>query len=142
MLDTLLRELGWYKHPRGSHITGIHAGTLKITGGSITLPHVKEGQYFRIVGSVFNDGVYQHPVADLTDEVFDGAAWALRIPPDVVALAADIQAWCKSNGGEASPYVSETYPNGYSYTRAVDQNGVVPSWQSVFASRMSQWRKI
>ena len=48
----------------------IHAGTFTISGGRIeSLPFLKNGQYFRIVGSALNDDVYQYPPTLLTDEV-------------------------------------------------------------------------
>lgn len=52
--------------------------------GGITLPFLQEGQYFRVVGSVFNDGLYQYPTKDMIDEIFDGAVWALAVPKAVL----------------------------------------------------------
>ena len=69
----------------------IHTGTFEVIGGSIDLPWLADGQYFRIIGSVFNDGVWQYPASELTDEEFTGAVWALAVPPDVVSLAAEIE---------------------------------------------------
>ena len=37
-----------------------HAGTYAIEGGTLVLPFLSEGQYFRIVGSALNDGVYKY----------------------------------------------------------------------------------
>ena len=70
MLTELLAEIrNYFEVPNGRHF-----GTFTISGGSIApLDFLQEGQYFRIVGSVFNDGVYQYPAASLTDEVFEGA---------------------------------------------------------------------
>ena len=50
----------------------IHNGLFTISDGSIDLPFLLDGQYFRIVGSVMNDGVYQYPVSELADETFPG----------------------------------------------------------------------
>ena len=55
------------------------SGTYTVENGSITLPFLQNGQFFRVVGSVFNDGVHQYPASDLTDELFHGAAWAMAI---------------------------------------------------------------
>lgn len=141
MIDELLRELGWYRYPNSHYIQSKAFGEFSIEGGSFVPPlSIQDKQYFRIVGSVFNDGVYQHPVADLTDEVFDGAVWALRIPPAVIALAAKIKAWCESDAAKVGAYSSESYPNGYSYTRAVGEDGIALRWQDVFANELSQWR--
>ena len=35
---------------------GIYSGTFTIKDGGIALPFLANGQYFRICGSVFNDG--------------------------------------------------------------------------------------
>jgi hypothetical protein len=122
----------------------IHYGEYTISGGSIDLPFLLNGQYFRIVGSVLNDGVYQYPVNGLTDEVFTGAVWAMAVPPAVVALAADIEAWNEKNAETlASPYTSESF-GGYSYTKASGSSasGGEYSWKDQFASRLAKWRRL
>ena len=121
---------------------GVHVQTYTISGGSIVpLDFLQDGQYFRIVGSVFNDGVYQYPATSLTDEVFDGAVWAMAIPPSVIDLAAEIEEYNNSDSGKASPFTSESF-GGYSYTKATDANGAPIGWQKAFASRLNQWRKL
>ena len=40
-----------------------------------------------------------------------------------------------------SAYTAESF-DGYSYSKATDSDGVGVSWQSVFAKRLSRWRKI
>ena len=138
ILTEICAELrNWFVVPDGVHIQ-----TYTISGGSIApLDFLQEGQYFRIIGSVFNDGVHQDPASDLTDEVFHGAVWAMAVPPTLIALSAEIEEYNKS-AGKPSVYTSESYPNGYSYTRATDANGVPLSWQKAFASRLSKWRKL
>jgi hypothetical protein len=123
----------------------IHDGEYTISGGSIDLPFLLNGQYFRIVGSVLNDGVYQYPADGLTDEEFTGAVWAMAVPPAVIALAADIEAWNENNAEAlASPYTSESF-GGYSYTKATT-GGVGTScaftWRDQFASRLAKWRRL
>ena len=121
---------------------GRHFGKFAISGGSIApLDFLQEGQYFRIIGSVFNDGVYQYPAESLTDEVFEGAVWAMAVPPTLIALAAEIKEYNKSDAGKASPYTSESF-GGYSYTKATDANGAPIGWQKAFASRLAKWRKL
>ncbi len=44
---------------------GVHRGTYRVEGGALPLPFLRDGQYFRILGSVFNDGLHQHPAPDL-----------------------------------------------------------------------------
>lgn len=138
ILTEICAELrNWFVVPNGVHIQ-----TYTISGGSIVpLDFLQEGQYFRIIGSVFNDGVHQYPAADLTDEVFYGAVWAMALPPDLIALSAEIEEYNKSDAGKASPYTSESF-GGYSYTKATDANGAPISWQKAFASRLNRWRKL
>ena len=138
MLTELCAELrNWFVVP-----DGVHIGTYTISGGSIApLDFLQEGQYFRIVGSVFNDGVYQYPATSLTDEVFEGAVWAMALPPSIIALSAEIKAYNDSDAGKASPYISENF-GGYGYTKATDENGAPIGWQKAFASRLRQWRKL
>ena len=138
MLTEICAELrNWFVVPDGVHIQ-----TYTISGGSIApLGFLQEGQYFRIIGSVFNDGVHQYPASDLTDEVFHGAVWAMAVPPAVIDLAVEIEEYNNSDAGKASPYTSESF-GGYSYTKATDASGAPISWKKVFASRLAKWRKL
>lgn len=118
-----------------------HIGRFTVTGGTIDLPWLVDGQYFRITGSVFNDGVHQYPVAGLTDESFVGAVWAMAVPPDVVALADEISAWeAKYREAVESPYQSESF-GGYTYTKADASEGGL-TWEKVFRGRLNRWRKL
>jgi hypothetical protein len=133
-------------------------GDFVITNGQITfadgteLP-LQDGQHFRVIGSVFNDGVYCHTGEQdsptlLRDEAFKGSVWCLAIPPDVLTLESEISAWrAKYEGIDSpvmSPYTSESF-GGYSYSKtsgntANGDNG--GSWQSVFGNRLARYRKI
>ena len=127
----------WFVVPNGVHIQ-----TYTISGGSIApLDFLQEGQYFRIIGSVFNDGVHQYPASDLTDEVFHGAVWAMAVPTAVIDLATEIEEYNKSDAGKASPYISENF-GGYGYTKATGSNGKVLTWKSVFADALNRYRKL
>ena len=138
MLTEICAELrNWFVVPNGVHIQ-----TYTISGGSIApLDFLQEGQYFRIIGSVFNDGVHQYPAFDLTDEVFHGAVWAMAVPPTLIALSAEIEEYNKSDAGKASPYISENF-GGYGYTKATGSNGKVLTWKSVFADALNRYRKL
>ena len=138
MLTEICAELrNWFVVPDGVHIQ-----TYTISGGSIApLDFLQDGQYFRIIGSVFNDGVHQYPVPDLTDEVFNGAVWAMAVPPAVIELAAEIEEYNKSDAGKASPYISENF-GGYGYTKATGSSGKVLTWKSVFADALNRYRKL
>lgn len=114
---------------------------------------LQTNQYFRVIGSLFNDGVHKYPDEELVDESFTGAIWAMAVPPAVIALADEIQAWKDKYGGvdgaAMSPYASESF-GGYSYTKgsrssAYGSGGGGSStltWQDMFASRLNAWRKI
>lgn len=119
---------------------GVHKGTYVISGGSIALPFLVPGQYFRIVGSIFNDGLHKYSAEDLVDETFAGEVWAMAVPPAVIALTSEIEEWVKDNPYTA--YTSESF-GGYSYGRAANSNTGVPmGWQEVFRGRLNAWRKL
>lgn len=122
--------------------------TFKIENGTLIVPELQSGQYFRIVGSTFNDGVYQYPQTDLHDETFDGAVWAMAIPAEVIALSAEIDEWKEKYAGvdsvAMSPFQSESF-GGYSYTKASgagDNGNDAGDWRSAFGSRLNNWRKV
>ena len=119
-----------------------HHGTFKVSGGVLApSDFLQQGQYFRIVGSVFNDGVHQFPDPSLQDETFEGAVWAMSVPPSLIALTDEIEAYCESDAGKPTAFTSESFA-GYSYTRATDGNGAPLSWQKAFASRLNRYRRI
>jgi hypothetical protein len=115
-------------------------GEYTVNDGEITLPFLAAGQFFRVVGSVFCDGVYRCGDKLPADETFDGAIWALAIPPALEAIAAEIEEWKAKNADVlASPYQSESF-GGYSYSKGTGCDSA--SWQGAFASRLNRWRKI
>ena len=94
MLEQVLRHLNnWFLAPGG-----IHEDTYTIQDGGVALPFLKNGQYFRICGSVFNEGLHQYPAYALTDETFAGAVWSLAVPKAVVELAGEIAEWERRMG--------------------------------------------
>lgn len=127
-------------------------GTFKVENGVLTfadgeaLP-LLSNQYFRVIGSVFNDGVKQAGVDELQDEpAFAGAVWAMGIPQEIVALDEEIENWIEKNAEAInSPYSSESF-GGYSYTIRTNYSAASGSsqisWQSVFGPQLSPWRKI
>lgn len=137
MLEEVLRHLNnWFLVP-----DGLYGDAYTIEGGGITLPFLQSGQYFRVVGSVFNDGLHQYPATDMIDETFDGAIWALAVPKSVVSLAEEISLWQEKNGSPG-PYTSESF-GGYSYTRGTSSTtGAAVTWQDVFRTRLNPWRRI
>lgn len=145
MLTELCKEINnWFEQRKYFGEFVVEDGVLT---GNFSL---QENQYFRIVGSVFNDGVYQYPATELVDETFDGAIWAMAVPKEVIALADDIEAWSDKylgvDSAAMSPFNSESF-GGYSYSKSggssssgnVDLSG---TWQGTFADRLNHWRKI
>lgn len=125
-------------------------GTFTISNGEIIVPngYLRNNQYFRIVGSVFNDGVYKYPLNELIDETFEGAVWAMAVPPSAIALFTQIQEWDEKysqNKAANSPFQSESF-GGYSYSKGYSSsaNGsdTTVSWQNQFKSRLNRWRKL
>ena len=136
MLEQILRHLNNYFIVKD----GVHRGTYEISSGSLDLDFLQDNQYFKIVGSVFNDGVYKYPATDLIDEKFDGEICAMAVPKAVIDLSADIKAWCADN--PPSAYTSESF-GGYSRTLATSGGTGAPvSWQDVFRGRLNAWRKL
>ena len=129
------------KHLRNFFLTNVReTGSFKIEDGMISLLFVKEGQYIMIEGSNFNDGAYQYPVSDLTDEEFYGDVVILNPPKEFLELVDDINAYQeKAKGSEG--YVSESF-GGYSYTKSTNQAGNASSWSDAFKDRLNVWRKI
>lgn len=141
MLDKLLHELGWYRRPN-KYVNQIKVEKFTIEGGNITpSDFLKENDYYRIIGSRFNDGLYQYPNSDLTDEEFDGAVWVMQIPPAVVTLSQEIEKYEKSDAGKPSAFTSESF-GGYAYSKATNASGVPLSWKGVFEDEMRPWSMI
>lgn len=136
MLEAILYHIhNWFVVPGG-----VHKGEFTIENGTMNPPNVRDNQYYRIVGSVFNDGLHRHPDTNMVDEVFTGEVWAMAVPPSVVALSSDIEAWCTQHPNSA--YTSESF-GGYSYSRGTDpRTGTPMSWEGVFRSRLNAWRKL
>jgi len=127
-------------------------GTFEISGGALTADFLVQGQYYRIKGSIFNDGVHQFgDETDLVDETFKGEVWAMGIPKAVLELSEQIDAWKAKyetvDSQSMSPFQSESF-GGYSYSKgsgsaASSAAGSTPTgWKSVFASSLNRWRKI
>lgn len=143
MIADVCKEVNNYFEKDAHGKKRIFRGVFKISGGQLSpLNFIQNGQYFRITGSAFNDGVYKYPTTDLIDEVFDGAIWAMGIPPAFIALCSDIEKWEKKYSETVqNPYSSESFA-GYSYSKATDSHtGGAVTWQSAFRSQLDKWRK-
>lgn len=109
------------------------------------IPVLQNGQYFRIVGSVFNDGVHRNVSHDLTDETYNGALWAMAVPPDFLSLVGEIEKFQADYGAAlSSPYSAESF-GGYSYQKEAGggaEGGESFSWRNAFGARLNKWRKV
>lgn len=136
MLEAVLQSLNnWF-------VCRSHSGYIVVEGGSPHVPDgfLKEGQYLRIVGSVFSDGLHKWPCTDLEDEGFEGVVQALAIPKAVIELADSIKAWEDENGDASrAPYASESF-GGYSYSMQSGEER--QTWQQAFRSELNRWRKL
>lgn len=155
-LTELCREVNnWFK--RSSY-----QGTFHIDSGAIDLSElvsdgsIQDGQYFRIIGSVFNDGVHQYKALPgetdelLEDETFTGIVSPMAIPKDFLTLFEEITTWLTTYGAELEkPYQSESF-GGYTYSlkgSLTGSSGYAGStdkepWVANFASRLNKWRKL
>ena len=135
MLEEMLTHLNnWFPAKDGKHV-----GAFVIASGVLS-PDIGllPGQYYRIRGSTFNDGLHYVGESALTDEAFEGEVWALAIPRTVQELAGEVAAWVEKN--PETDKVSESF-GGYSYSRAQNASGGVGGWQAAFAGRLNAWRK-
>lgn len=146
-LTSLCREVNnWFERSR-------YTGLFRIKDGVIDLNELvmdnslQDGQYFRIMGSVFNDGVHQYPTSDLTDETFTGTVLPMAVPADFIGLLSEINAWIDKYGSSDavnSPFASESF-GGYSYSKAGSGTGDSndpASWTGHFKGKLNKWRKL
>lgn len=139
MITEILQYLrNWFRQ-------AVYTGEFSITNGAITGEGLTlaDGQYFRVIGSALNDGVWKYGTGTLLDETFSGAVWGLAVPPAVAALADEIDEWQNKFGASvATPWQSESYSRG-SYSRSKGTaSDASASWKTAFADRLSAWRKI
>lgn len=123
-------------------------GTFTIENGIIDSSILANGQYYRIIGSLFNDGVHKYgdTTDSLVDEVFEGAVWSMGVPPELVVKAEEIEAWKAKYGADSaamSPFQSESF-GGYSYTKEGSATeSAAGTWQSKFGDDLRKiWGKI
>lgn len=146
-LTGLCREVkNWFERSR-------YDGTFHISEGAIDLSELERdgaitsGQYYRIIGSVFNDGVHKYGYEDdLDDETFTGIVAPMAIPKDFISLHDEINSWMDAYGSEIDkPYQSESF-GGYSYSLKGSLSGGSGEnsepWKAQFRSRLNRWRKL
>ena len=148
-LTELCQELkNWFVREKFLGEFTIEDGEIIVTDGSL-----QDGQFFRVIGSVFNDGVHKYgeDADELTDEVFVGAIWSMAVPPAVTDLSERISEWSEQyEDTVSSPYQSMSesfgdYRRSWSKAGSGQGNansGSSPTWQIMFASELNRWRKI
>lgn len=128
------------RHLRNFFERGRIEGEISITGGVVS-PSV-EAPYIYIKGSRHHDGLRQMAdsaiVGDAgSNETFAGCVWLLYPPDDFLDLCAKIAEFeAKTPAGALQSESLE----GYSYTRASGQNGLL-TWQEAFATRLTPFRR-
>lgn len=136
MLESVLEWLkNWFEVSR-------FEGDFSIKGGELTPPYdgfLQNGQYFRINGSVFNDGLHQWPTSTLSDEQFNGSILSLAIPKSLISISSEMEEW-QSKNSNSGQYSSESF-GGYSYTKATGKNGKMLTVFDVFAEKLAPYRK-
>ena len=123
----------------------IYPGRYTIENGSISLPFLYEGQYFRIFGSRRNNGIHQYGDT-LQDETFDGVIWEMRPPQAFLDLVAEIEAWMEKYGDAMkNPYQSEDVIGVYRYTKMTTgkvTGDYIATWQNVYKHELKEWRRL
>lgn len=137
-LNKICREIkNWFETPTR------RLDSYVVSNGRISdLDFVQDGQYYRIIGSLFNDGVH-HKGDDadiLQDEVFRGVVVGLSVPQEVVGLAAEVKAYLDDDANAPTAITSESV-GGHSIGRAT-KDGIPILWQDVFSKSLLPWRKI
>lgn len=135
-------------------LTDIYKGEFTIESGAFVSPDftLKTGQYFRIVGSDVNDGVYCNKPASmalLNDETFTGQVWLMAVPRSFVTLCDNIAAWRNkyesAGGANMSPFQAESVQGVYNYSKGSTgstSGGAAVTWQSQFGKFLSAYRRI
>lgn len=147
----ILEQILWHIHNWFDHGT-FPVENCTIDGGSLpaSVP-VPDGAWYRIQGSLLNDGLHRAGDSDLYPETFDGTVTVCAIPKALLDVADRISDWVDANAEAArkaqeSPYQSESF-GGYTYTLRSDlmaENGSegLTGWKAKFASDLNPWRKI
>lgn len=164
MISEVCHEVkNWFDYERKFGKFKIEGGVLRFSDDDGRTLSIQDGQYYRIVGSVFNDGVWQYheptepeegeepeekTTEELKDEEFLGGIWLMKVPRDFLTLVKDIEAWQDKYGGldgyANSPFQSESF-GGYSYSKSSGSSSdgsTSITWKNAFASRLNRWRKI
>lgn len=124
----------------------IYPGKYTITNGSIELPFLDVGQYFRVFGSKRNDGVHVYGEDELLDETFVGVIWEMRPPKEFLDMVTEIESWMEKYGDAMkNPYQSEDMIGVYRYTKMTTgkvTGDYIATWQNTYKHQLKQWRRL
>lgn len=126
----------------------IHNGEFTIENGTIQgVDFLLPNQYFRITGSVLNDGVYRNTPDDMScleSETFKGAIWEMAVPKSFINLCNEIQKF-NVKVDELSltdkGYASESF-GGYSYSLNSNAPVYMQSWEKRIKSSLNNYRRL
>lgn len=150
LLTEICNDLKNYFPPssKRADLSYIYRGNFTISDSSIApLDFIKPNQYFRIVGSDMNEGVWQNNpenLKELIDEEFDGAIWAMAVPRDFIALCEEIRKFNAKIDEMAlieKGYASESW-GGYSYSLSSSAPAAMAEWQKRISRKLNMYRKI
>lgn len=115
---------------------------LEIKHYGFTFDELKDGQYFLIEGSRYNDGIHVFGEDFYEEEKFTGWITEMRIPREVIDIALEIEEWNTKNAEAlASVHDSESF-GGASFSIGKNANGHRIGWQDAFSSRLRAWKKL
>lgn len=106
-----------------------------------------DGQYFRVKGSILNDGVYQNnaeSLATIVPETFKGTITLMAVPKDFIGLCNEIDSFNAKIfelGMADTGFTSESF-GGYSYSKAANLSGALQQQYNGIVKRLSAYRRI
>lgn len=143
-MERIMREINnfFYKAKEYGKYSIIN-NKIKVKG--VYLP----SQYIRIMDSILNDGVYKiisfengyMEIEGLQNEEFEGWICGLSIPKTFIELTEKIKEY-EAKNPNISNVISESYLNGYSYSKATNAKGQVNTWRDMFNAELSGYRQL
>lgn len=144
MLEKVLYHLhNWFVRER------LELGDASISDGQLpeeAAEAVPVGAYYRIQGTLLNDGLYLRGEEELRDEESDMVVSVLAIPRPLLSLVDEIDAWQQKNGAATDgPYYQEQFGD-YKYTLKGfstygSANGI-DGWRLAFRDQLTPFRKM
>ena len=144
MLEKVLYHLhNWFERDvvsiRGASISGG-------TPPDEIVAAVPRGAFYRIQGTLLNDGLHLRGEESLSDETSDMTVTVVAVPRALLSLVDEIDAWQAANGKAADgPYSQESF-GGYKYTlkgfSTYGAPNAIDGWRLAFRDQLNPWRKM